>query len=100
MSGVWGAGETRSLVVEGVGGVPEGASAVVVNVTATGASAATDLRVWPAGEPVPNVSNLNVGAGGTVPNLVVVKVGDGGAINIRNQSGEVHVIADVVGYFE
>jgi len=97
--GAWGAGQTRDLQVTGMGGVPAGATAVVMNVTVTGATASSDLRLWPTGEPVPNVSNLNFVAGQTVPNLVVVKLGPGGKVSIRNQSGQTHVIADVVGYY-
>ncbi len=87
----------RDVVVTG-GAVPADATAVVLNLTATGGSAASDLRVWPAGGPVPTASNLNWPAGATRPNLVVAKVGDDGEIRIRNQSGTVHVVGDLVGY--
>jgi len=35
-----------------------------------------------------------------VPNLVMVKVGPDGKVNVYNAVGQVHVIFDVVGYFE
>ena len=41
----------------------------------------------------------NFVTGQTVPNLVVVKVGDGGLASIFNNSGNAHVIADVVGWY-
>jgi hypothetical protein len=98
-TGAFGPGQVRELVVAGVAGVPADATAVVVNVTVTGGSAASDLRVWPAGAAVPQISNLNWAAGETVPNLVTVGVGDGGRIAIRNQTGSAHVIVDVQGAF-
>ncbi|MEZ5143249.1 MAG: hypothetical protein R2726_12135 [Acidimicrobiales bacterium] len=94
-----GPGETRELVVTGVGGVPgEGVSAVVLNVTADRPSATSHLTVWPAGVDRPTASNLNFAAGTTIPNLVVAKVGAGGKVSIFNSSGAVEVLADVVGY--
>ena len=95
-----GAGGTVDLrVADGVR-VPLDATAVVLNVTATAATAATDVRVYPAtGAAPPTVSNLNVTPGSTVANLVHVKVGDGGAVRLRNESGGVHLLADLSGYF-
>ena len=67
------------MKVTGVGGVPSaGVSAVVLNVTATEASATTFLTVFPSGSACPMASNLNVERGQTVPNLVVAKVGADG----------------------
>ncbi|HUQ62427.1 MAG TPA: VCBS repeat-containing protein [Acidimicrobiales bacterium] len=89
-----------ALQVAGQGGVPaSGVSAVVLNVTATDPTATSYLTAWPAGEARPLASNLNYVAGQTVPNLVVVKVGAGGKVNLFNSSGSTHVIADVAGWF-
>jgi hypothetical protein len=97
--GAIGPGQTRELQVTGRGGVPAtGVGAVVLNVTATGLTAASFLTVFPTGYIRPNASNLNVVAGQTVPNLVIAKVGDGGQVSIYNDSGSVHVIADVAGW--
>lgn len=81
--------------------VPADATAVVLNVTATGATAGTDVRVYPtpADSSVPEVSNLNVRAGQTTPNLVTVAVGQGGKVRLRNAAGSVDLIADVAGYY-
>ena len=88
------------LDVTGVGGVPEtGVTAVVMNVTATGPTSSGFITAWPSGEPRPLVSNLNFVAGQEVPNLVTVKVGANGRVNLFNSSGDTHVIADVVGYY-
>ena len=81
--------------------VPETATAVILNVTATGASATTDVRVYPAGsdDALPEVSNLNLRAGQTAANLVTVAVGEGGKVRLRNGAGNVHLIADLAGYY-
>jgi len=89
----------RGLQVTGAG-VPANASAVVMNVTATGATAGSFLTLFPNGQPTPTASNLNFGAGQTIPNLVTVKVGDGGFVNVFNAAGTTHVVADVVGYYD
>ena len=88
------------LDVTGVGGVPEtGVTAVVMNVTVDRPSSPSFLTAWPSGEARPGVSNLNFVAGQTVPNLVTVKVGANGKVNLFNSSGWVDVLADVVGYY-
>ena len=92
-------GESRNLTVIGRGGVPTSATAVVLNVTATGGTAASYLTAYPAGQTAPLASNLNFLAGQTVPNLVVVPVGANGQISIFNNAGTTNVIADVVGFF-
>ena len=54
--------------------------------------------MWPAGSAQPTASNLNFLAGQTVPNLVMMKLGAGGAISIANGPGAAHVLVDVMGY--
>ena len=88
------------LQVTGRGGVPAaGVSAVVLNVTVTEPSALSFLTAWPTGEARPLASNLNFTAGQTVPNLVVVKVGAGGKVSLYNYAGTTHLIADVSGWY-
>ena len=95
-----GAGTTVEVSVMGVAGVPtSGVTAVALNVTATDPTAGSYFTIWPAREPRPNASSLNFTAGKTVPNLVVMKPGSGGRVSIWNETGVVHAIADVVGYF-
>ena len=96
-------GPGRDLMVRKPGnpnGVPATATAVVANVTVTGGTAQSFVKVWPSGENAPNVSNLNLLSGQTIPNLVTVKIGTNGAVKISNNLGSVHVILDVVGYFD
>jgi YVTN family beta-propeller protein len=76
-----------------------GASAVVVNVTATEALAPGFLTVHPDGAQRPLASNLNVErAGQTVSNLAVVPVGPTGDIRVFSQSGT-HLVVDLLGMF-
>ena len=94
-------GAPQSLTVTGgSAAVPSNADAVILNVTATGATADSFLTVYTAGAGAPNASNLNFAAGTTVANLVIVKVGAAGQVTFANSIGAVHVVADIVGYFD
>ena len=98
-----GPGETIDVVVRGVAGVPDAATAVVLNVTATRGDASTDIRVYPTPSSStaapPTVSNLNLVASTTAANLVTVKIGDGGRVRFRNGAGSIDLLADLSGYF-
>ena len=96
------AGASRELQITGRGtsNIPGNASAVVMNVTVTSSTDGSFLKVWPAGSQSPNVSNLNFSPNQTIPNLVTVRLGTGGKVEFANAVGSVHVIADVVGYFD
>ncbi len=93
------AGGTLVVQVTGNGGVPAGATAVVANVTATGATAQSFLTAYPDGTTRPLASNLNFSAGQTVPNLVTVPLSSTGAIDLYNASGTVNALVDVDGYY-
>ncbi len=81
-------GETITVPV----GVPAG-TPVVVNVTATAATGPGFVTVWPDNGR-PNASNLNiVTAGQTIPNLVIVPVGADGNIRLYTDAGT-HLIID------
>ena len=87
------------LKAAGSRGVPSGATAVVLNVTATGVTAATDVRAYPAvSAAVPTVSNLTLAPGTTRANLAIVKAGNDGRVRIRNADGRLHLIGDIAGY--
>ncbi|KQR16680.1 S8 family serine peptidase [Cellulomonas sp. Leaf334] len=95
------AGVTSQLKVTGVGGVPSGATAVVLNVTAASPRGTTNIRVFPTvvGGPVPTVSNLNVVRGRDEPNLVMVPVGANGSVSFYSQSFDTDLVVDVQGFF-
>jgi NHL repeat len=84
-------------------------SGVIVNITATGPTQGGWLTVYPSTALLPNASSLNFTAGQTVPNLAKVKLGTDGKFRIANtdiptlphpSSGTVHVIVDIVGYYQ
>ncbi|MFE9443799.1 protease pro-enzyme activation domain-containing protein [Streptomyces sp. NPDC006602] len=88
-----------SLKVRGHGGVPTGASSVVLNLTATQTVGSGYLEAYPEGATRPTASNVNWSATGTtIPNLVVVPIGSDGNVSLYVH-GTSHVIADVSGYF-
>jgi hypothetical protein len=94
------AGATIPLDVTGRGGVPaEGASAVVLSVTATRAASSGFVQVVPTGgsTAIGSSSSLNVAEGQTVANLVVVPVGRDGTVSLHT-SGGTHLLADVAGW--
>jgi hypothetical protein len=92
--------KTIHLQVSGRAGVPTDAIAVLVNLTVTQPTGSGYITVWPSGEPRPVVSSLNFTPGLTAPNLVVVPIGPDGGIDLYNSSGNSHLIADVVGWYE
>ena len=89
------------LHVLGQGGLPDsGVSAVVLNVTVVGPTAAGYLTVYPDQPKPPVVSNLNFSVNETVPNLVVVPVAANGDVDFYNGAhGTTGLLADVSGYY-
>ena len=94
-----GTGSTINLTVAGVNNVPANASAVVLNVTATNSNFAGYVTVWPAGQPQPTASNLNVRPGLNVSNRVVVGVGANGQISFFNYAGHLDLVVDLNGWY-
>ena len=96
--GVVSGGTTLELQVGGRGSVDADAKAAVLTVTATEASQAGFVTVFPCGVPVPTASNLNTVAGGTVPNALISKLGTGGKVCLFAQRST-HLIVDLNGEF-
>ena len=94
------ANATTALQVIGRGQVPvAGVGAVALNVTAIDPSGESYLTVWPTGTDRPTASSLNTAPGTTVANMVVVPVGANGTIQLFNESGNVDVAVDLLGWF-
>jgi N-acetylmuramoyl-L-alanine amidase len=93
--------QVAGLQLPGQTGVPVGGvTAVVLNVTATDATAATSVSAYPDGQTgAPTESNLDVAKGGTTARLVVVPVGADGRIDLYNATGSVQLLADLSGYY-
>ena len=92
------AGKTYKLDVAGRSGVPSGASAVMVNVTAVRPSAQGYLTVWPCGQTKPVASTVNYAAGQVIANALAVPIGDNGQICIYTHQAT-DVLADISGYY-
>ncbi|MEU9250662.1 hypothetical protein AB0D66_02265 [Streptomyces sp. NPDC048270] len=86
--------------ISGLRGVPQGVTAVALNVTATNPKEAGHLVVYPSGGRIPLASSVNFTAGQTVANSVIVPVGPDGTISIRNSAwAATDVVVDVVGHY-
>jgi hypothetical protein len=94
------AGDEVDIQATGRGGVPtSGVSSVVVNITATEATAAGYITGYASGTTRPATANLNVErAGQTIGNLAILPVSPSGSITLFSQSGT-HLTVDVAGYF-
>ena len=91
---------TRHLTVAGRAGLPTtGIGAVVVNLTATEATARSFVTSWPGDRTRPDASTLNTEPGVDVPNLAVVPVGADGTVSLYNDAGTTHLVADLVGWY-
>jgi outer membrane protein assembly factor BamB len=98
-------GGARIINIVGRAGVPAAATAVVVNVTVTGATASTYVSVYP-GPYIPPTSTINATRGATiaVASTVELTVGDAtgdrpGTLWVYNRVGAIQVILDVTGYY-
>jgi serine protease len=81
-------------------GIPTtGANSVVLNVTATGATAPGYITVWPCNQPQPYTSNLNYLQYQDIPNAVIATVDSNGQVCFASSS-PTFLIADISGWFE
>ncbi|MCM3520055.1 hypothetical protein [Curtobacterium sp. P97] len=87
----------RVVPVAGVAGVPADATAVVLNVQVSGATADGYVRVTPAGSD-PQVATQIVRAGEPVSNLATVRLAAGG-VQVKLSKGSGTVFFDVSGYY-
>lgn len=99
-----GADETYTVGAHGDNGdctgIPADALALSMNVTAVEASANTFLTLWAADAPQPTASSLNPTPGAPpTPNAVTTQLNADGEFSIYNLAGNVHVLADINGYY-
>jgi len=88
----------ETIQVTGLGGIPSGATAVVVNATVTDAQSPGHLMLYPAGGTPPMASNLNWVAGQTVANEATVELSASGQMSMVSNT-TTDVIMDVEGYY-
>ncbi|MEA2558909.1 MAG: hypothetical protein QOH06_413 [Acidobacteriota bacterium] len=95
---------TGLLAVHGACGLPATARALAVNVTALGATAPGHLRFHEGGLAAPNASTINFSGGTTRANNAILPLSLAerglGVTPFVTGGGTVHLILDVVGYFE
>ncbi len=90
-------GSTTEIRVTGVGGVPNGATGVILNVTAVNPAANGFVTVFPCGTAQPEASNLNYRPGENIPNAVVARVGAGGEVCFFTLR-DIDLVVDVNGF--
>lgn len=100
--------DTRNTGPVGPGGLvtlnlsaqlPASATAVTFNLTGVNATQGTFVTAYPTGSGRPLASSLNIAPGEIVPNQVTVQLGTNRSVNLFNGNGNVHLIADVAGYY-
>ena len=90
-------GASLQLRVAGRAGIPAGATAAVLNVTAVGPVVPGFVTVHPRGTPLPTASNLNHLPGVVVANVVIARIGAGGDVCVFT-SGGTDLVVDVAGW--
>jgi hypothetical protein len=98
-----GAQDTHVQQVTGANGactIPADATGVALNVTAVDPTAASYISAFPSDAARPTVSNLNfLPDSPPTPNKVDVRLSADGQVSFFNLAGEVHLVADVAGYY-
>ncbi len=80
--------------------IPASATAVAMNVTSIDATAPSFLTIWDGSDPLPTSSSLNPIPGQPpTPNAVTSGLDAAGEFSLYNLAGNVHVFADIVGYY-
>jgi hypothetical protein len=93
------AGASRAFTVGGACGVPADATAVALNVTATGATSSGSLTLYPGTGPAPEASSLNFTERTRANNVTMGIVGGVLSVLDRQENGSVDLILDVSGYY-
>lgn len=79
--------------------VPEGTTAVVLNLTGVAPTNVSYVTVWPAEVSRPTASNLNLAANEIRSNAVTVALGPSRRLNLYNNAGSINLVADLAGYY-
>jgi hypothetical protein len=91
-------GAGQALVVQPPASVPADATAVVINLTGTGAAGATYLSVYPSS--YPGTSNLNLSKSDSIAAVsATVALSPTHTFMVRNAGHLTHVVIDVLGYY-
>lgn len=91
---------TRNVAIGGLCGVPVGAKAVALNITAIAPPATGFLALYPSNAAWPGNSTLNYRAGKVRANNAVVSIAPDGTLTVKNVGATTHFLIDVTGYFQ
>ncbi|MEU0884377.1 ricin-type beta-trefoil lectin domain protein [Lentzea sp. NPDC005914] len=89
-------GEVQLIKARGANGIPDNATAVVVNLTGTESTTGTGFGLYAQDSAG---TSLNVGRNERRSNTSIVTIGADGNFRLRNGSGQVHAMVDVLGWF-
>lgn len=91
----------RAFSIAGRCGVPADAESVAVNLSVVVPTRSGDLRAWPTGTPLPIATAISYSSNKTRTNNAVLPLA-AGSLSVRavQSSGTVHLVLDVVGYFQ
>lgn len=90
----------RSFATTGRCGIPSGAKAVAINVTAVAPADTGFVTLFGGASPLPATSTLNYRTAKTRANNAIIPLSAGGFMKVSNNGPSVHVIIDVTGYFQ
>jgi photosystem II stability/assembly factor-like uncharacterized protein len=91
---------STNFTVLGQGGVPSAhVAAVLVNVTASGATAAGALTLSPAGSFATGATTVGFGSGQTTANRAIVALPSTGAIRVADRAASATAKVEVLGWF-
>ena len=93
------AGSTLVVPIGGRGGVPAGATSVVLNITAEGAAGPGFVTAHPCNSTLPLASNLNFAGSPAVPNAAITALAPDGTVCLYVGTNSVDQVVDVSGFF-
>ena len=95
-----GGGKSLQVTIAGVKGVPAGATAVAINLTAADEATGGPLIAYPDGMATPTTTALSFGTNQPSAAMTILPLGSDGKIDLYNDSGgAIDAIGDVVGYY-
>jgi len=95
-----GSGQTRVVQITGTCGIPAGATAVAMNVTAVFPSSNGFLAFYPTGTTWPGTTTVNYRTAKTRATSSLVALSANGQGTVLNEGSTLHFIVDVTGYFQ
>jgi hypothetical protein len=90
-------GTSKNIQVAGFFGIPATATSVVLNLTVVNPVASGFVTAYPTGANLPGTSTINYTAGEVVPNLTDVGIGAGGEISVYSLV-QTDLVVDIEGY--